>query len=358
VSMLIRGMVRKVGLPPGTLLHTGKTYIDVPHIRVLEYTADDVVEKTFSSAEDVCMSGAGDTITWIRVIGLHNVELIEKIGECFAIHPLVLEDILNTNHRPKMEDYGDYLYIILKSFHNAEDEDEDEGEMDAEQVSLILGKNYVISFQEKSHDLFAPVRERISSAKGRIRKLGADYLAYALIDLIIDKYFVILEDVGERIEDMEDSLVSQPGDNALQEIHVLKRKMLHFRKALWPLREIMNALSRGESALVQESTVFYMRDTYDHTIQLVDALETYRDILSGMLDIYLSSVSNRMNQIMKVLTIISTIFIPLTFIAGVYGMNFKYMPELDFTWGYPAVMAVMLVISLGMIRFFQTRKWL
>jgi len=354
VSRLIRGMVKKFGLPPGALLHTGKTYIDIPHMRILEYNADDAVEKTLHSTEDLGTFISSPTVTWIRVIGLHNVELIEKIGQCFAIHPLVLEDILNTNHRSKMEDYGEYLFFILKSFNNADDADE----MDSEQVSIILGKNYVISFQEKGDELFAPVRERINSAKGRIRKSGADYLAYALMDTIVDKYFVILEDVGEKIEDLEDSLVIQPGQNALQEIHVLKRKMLHFRKALWPLRETMNSLSRGESALVQEGTVLYLRDTYDHTVQLVDALETYRDILSGMLDIYLSSVSNRMNQIMKVLTIISTIFIPLTFIAGVYGMNFKNMPELDFAWGYPAVLLIMVVISLAMIRLFQTRKWL
>jgi len=354
VSILNRGMARKIGLPPGSLLHTGKTYIDIPHVKILDYDAADAVEKIFHSAEELCTYIDSSTVTWIRVIGLHNVELIEKIGQCFAIHPLVLEDILNTNHRPKMEDYGDYLYIILKSFSDAADADG----MDDEQVSIILGKNYVISFQEKGDELFTPVLERISSAKGRIRKSGADYLAYALIDTIVDKYFVILEDVGEKIEDLEDDLVIKPGQNALQEIHVLKRKMLHFRKALWPLREIMNSLSRGESALVQENTILYVRDTYDHTIQLVDALETYRDILSGMLDIYLSSVSNRMNQIMKVLTVISTIFIPLTFIVGVYGMNFKNMPELEYQWGYPAVLVAMLIISLAMVRFFQTRKWL
>jgi magnesium transporter len=293
------------------------------------------------------------TVTWISVEGLSNVGLVEKIGAAFAIHPLVLEDILNTHQRPKQEDYGDYLYIVLQAFVLEAD-----GTTVNEQVSLIVGDGYVLSFQESGRDLFRAVRERINGCKGRIRREGADYLAYSLIDTVVDNYFVVLEALGERLEDLEETLVTTPGQNALQDIHNLKREMLFFRKALWPLREVVGALSRGESPLLKQATLPYVRDAYDHTIQVIDTLETYRDILSGLLDIYLSSISNSLSKIMKVLTIISTFFIPLTFIAGLYGMNFDNMLGQKWEYGYYAVLLVMLTISLGMLRFFRTRKWL
>ncbi|HWQ61939.1 MAG TPA: magnesium/cobalt transporter CorA, partial [Negativicutes bacterium] len=293
------------------------------------------------------------TVTWISVDGLKNVGLIEKIGAAFTIHPLVLEDILNTHQRPKQEDYGEYLYIVLQAFVLEED-----GTAVNEQVSLIVGDGYVLSFQESGRDIFRAVRERINGCKGRIRREGADYLAYSLIDTLVDDYFVVLEALGERLEDLEETLVTKPGQGALQDIHNLKREMLFFRKALWPLREVVGALSRGESPLLKEGTLPYVRDAYDHTIQVIDTLETYRDILSGLLDIYLSSISNRLSQIMKVLTIISTFFIPLTFIAGVYGMNFENMPGLKSEYGYYVVLLVMFAVSMVMVRFFRTRKWL
>jgi len=253
-----------------------------------------------------------------------------------------------------MEDFVDYLFVVLKMLHY----DEKEKAVRAEQVSLILGSNYVISFQETEGDVFDPIRERIRMERGRIRKMGADYLAYSLIDEIVDNYFLILEKLGEKIEDMEDALVTNPTPETLQAIHGLKREMIFLRKSVWPLREVISRLERWESPLIDKSIAIYLRDVYDHTIQVIDAIETFRDMLSGMLDIYLSSISNRMNEIMKVLTMIATIFIPLTLIAGIYGMNFKYMPELESPWGYPMIYLVMLVIGIIMVIYFRRKRWL
>ena len=353
-KLTTEGTVHKMGLPPGTLLHMGRAYNEKVRTNVLTYNAGQAGEKADASLAELSRAKEPGTISWIRVIGLHDTAYVEKIGECFSIHPLVLEDIVNTHRRPRCEDYGSYLYIVLKSFHIEKCGDE----LTADQISLIVGDNYLISFEERENRHLDPLRARILDAAGLIRNKGSDYLAYALIDIIVDHYFVVLEDIGDKIETLEEELVIRPGSNAIQEIHELKRKMLLFRKALWPLREVIGSLGRGESPFIKEGTLIYLRDVYDHTIQVLDTLETYRDILSGMLDIYLSSISNKMNQIMKVLTVISTIFIPLTFIAGVYGMNFKYMPELELVWAYPAVLVFMLAISLGMIRYFHTRKWL
>ena len=279
----------------------------------------------------------------------------KQLGERFGLHPLVVEDILNTDQRPKLEDYGEYLFVVLKSLYHSKIESD---EPEIEQISLVLGPNYVLSFQERAGDEFEPVRERIRSDKGRVRKMGADYLAYSLIDLIVDTYFIVLEKLGERMEILEEELVLNPTTETLQAIHQLKREMVFLRKSTWPLREVIGALERGESPLIQDSTSIYLRDVYDHTIQVIDAVETYRDILSGMLDIYLSSISNRMNEVMKVLTIIATVFIPLTFIAGVYGMNFQHMPELAWPWAYPLVWAVMITIAAVMVVYFQRKRWL
>ena len=347
------GMARKAGLAPETLVHTGRRYGETVKVTVLEYDAENVRERVAGDYTGLTAARAEGQVTWISVEGLHNVEVVERIGQDFAIHPLVMEDILNIEQRPKLEDYGDYLYIVMRSFTVAPG-----GAPAGEQVSLIMGKGYVISFQESDRDLFKAVRDRINGCKGRIRREGADYLAYCLIDTLIDNYFVVLETLGETLEDLEERMVVQTGREALQQIHVLKRDMLFFRKALWPLREVIGVMARGESSLVRPTTLPYIRDIYDHTIQVIDTLETYRDILSGLLDIYLSSISNHLNQIMKVLTIISTIFIPLTFITGVFGMNFKYMPGLEETWGFPAIVLVMLAVCAVMLRFFRTRDWL
>lgn len=291
---------------------------------------------------------------WLNVDGVHQPEIIEQVGKYFNVHPLVLEDIAYTGQRPKMEDLDDYIFVVLRMLRF----DEKESETKAEQVSIVLGRGFIVSFQERQGDVFNAIRERLRNNKGRIRKMAADYLAYTLIDAIVDNYFMILEKVGETIEEIEDILIANPSTETLRIIHDLKREMIFLRKSVWPLREVINRLERSESALINKSTFIYLRDVYDHTIQVMDSVETFRDMLSGMLDIYLSSVSNRMNEIMKVLTVIATIFIPLTFLAGIYGMNFRYMPELDLTWSYPAILVLMFVVAMVMVVFFRRKKWI
>jgi len=303
--------------------------------------------------EDMAFVNASG-VTWLDVDGVHQNEILEAVGVHVNLHPLVIEDIHNTYQRPKVEDYEDYLYIVLKMISW----DVDSTEIQAEQVSLILGQNYVLSFKEDPGDIFDSIRTRLQEGKGRIRKLGADYLAYSLLDQVVDNYFIVLENLGEQIEDLEEELVTNPDASTLQTIHHLKRELIFLRKSIWPLREAISSLERGESSLFQPETLVYLRDVYDHTIQVIDTIETFRDMVSGMLDIYLSSVSNHMNEVMKVLTIIATIFIPLTFIAGIYGMNFVNMPELQWPWGYFMVWGVMIIIFIGMLIFFKRKKWL
>ena len=320
----------------------------------MDYDESQFQEKEAKKVEDCFLFKDKPTVTWINIDGIHKLDIIEKIGTHFNLHPLVLEDIVNTAQRPKMEDFTDYIFIVLKMLQF----DEQENKTAVEQVSLILGSNYVISFQESEGDVFNSIRERIRSNKGRLRKMGPDYLAYCLIDAIVDGYFAILENYGERIEDIEDTVVANPTPETLHSIHSLKGEMIFLRKSVWPLREVINRLERWESPLVSKSLDIYLRDVYDHTIQIIDAIETFRDMLSGMLDIYLSSISNRMNEVMKVLTIIATIFIPLTLITGIYGMNFKFMPELEHPWGYPMAYLIMFAISILMLAYFRRKKWL
>ena len=346
---------QKAGLPPGTLIHIGEKKREEPKITILDYDEARFQEREVKSIEECFPFKEKPTVTWINVEGLHQVEVLERLGGCYGLHPLVLEDILNTDQRPKMEDYGEYIYIVLKMLNY----DDKSGQIEAEQISLVLGQNFVLSFQEgKEGDVFGLLRERLRGAKGRIRKMGADYLAYSLIDSVVDHYFIILERLGERVEFLEEELVTEPTTKTLQEIYNLKREMIFLRKAVWPLREVISGLERGESSLIQQNTQIYFRDVYDHTIQVIDTIETFRDTVSGMLDIYLSSVSNRLNAVMKVLTIIATIFMPLTFLAGIYGMNFKYMPELEWRWGYPLVWMIMIAIGIFMLIYFRKKKWL
>ncbi|HMK56052.1 MAG TPA: magnesium/cobalt transporter CorA [Dissulfurispiraceae bacterium] len=352
---LIKDRSKKIGQPPGTLIHIGDEHLNDVRISVLDYSEDQFREIESASAEACYPFKDSDSVTWINIEGLHQPEVFEKLGQCYGLHPLVLEDIMATDQRPKMEDFGDYIFIVLKMITY----DGRNGGPDIEQVSLILGKNFVLSFQEgKAGDVFDPIRQRLRTAKGRIRKMGADYLVYGLMDSIVDNYFGVLEKLGEEIEAIEDRLVADPAPETLRFIHALKRDMIFLRKSVWPLREVIGSLERGESTLVTESTGIYLRDVYDHTIQVIDTIETFRDMLSGMLDIYLSSVSNRLNAVMKVLTVISTIFFPLSFIVGLYGMNFKYMPELEWRWGYPTVLVVMLTIAACMLLLFKRKKWL
>jgi magnesium transporter len=354
MQKLIKKRSKKAGLPPGSLVHIGEKKAEIQKITVMDYDETHFQEKEIKTIEECFLFKDKPTVTWINIDGLHQVEILEKLGECYGLHPLVLEDILNTDQRPKMEDYGEYLYIVLRMLNY----NDKSSEIESEQISLVLGPNFVFSFQEREGDTFNPIRDRIRNSKGRIRKMGADHLAYTLLDSIIDNYFIILEKLGEKIEFLEEEVVTQPGPETLQTIHHLKREMIFLRKGVWPLREVISGLERGESSLIKESTRIYLRDVYDHTIQTIDTIETYRDMVSGMLDIYLSSISNRLNAVMKVLTIIATIFMPLTFLAGIYGMNFKYMPELEWRWGYPVVWFAVVLISVSMLIYFKRKKWL
>jgi len=336
-------------------VHIGEERAGQPLLTLIDYDEANHQETEVKSVEECFSFRDKPTVTWINVEGIHDVTVVEKLGNCFGLHPLVLEDILNTDQRPKMEVYGDYLYIVLKMLYDGDGNRPVEGE----QVSLILGSNFVISFQEgKEGDVFNPVRERIRSGKGLLRKMGSDYLVYSLIDTIVDNYFLILERLGEKIELLEEHLVAYPTAPTLQEIQKFKNQMIFVRRMVWPLREVISGLGRKESTLVKETTEIYLRDVYDHVVQIMDTVEVYREMLSGMLDIYLSSVSNRLNSVMKVLTIIATIFMPLTFIAGIYGMNFKYMPELEWRWGYPAVWLMVVLIGISMLIYFKKKKWL
>jgi len=345
---------KKAGLPPGTLMHIGDKKTEKTRITLIDYDEAQVQEKEIKNVEECFPFKDTPTVTWINIDGIHDVEVIEKIGKHFNLHPLLREDIANTDQRPKMEDFCDHIFVVLRMLEY----DEVKKSIKSEQISLVVGSNFVISFQESTGDIFNPLRERIRTGKGRVRKTGADYLAYSLIDAIVDNYFIILEKIGERIEEIEEKLVTNPTPETLKIIHELKSEMIFLRKSVWPLREVISGLQSMESPLIKESTAVYLRDVYDHTIQVIDTVETFRDMLSGMLDIYLSSISNKMNEIMKVLTIIATIFIPLTFIAGVYGMNFKYMPELEWQFGYFAILILMSVIGFLMLIYFRGKKWL
>lgn len=352
---LAQKMSKMVGLPPGSLVHIGEQRADKVRIDVINYNDKDFQEKMIEQIDECFIFKEKPDVSWINVEGIHQPEIIQKLGDCYGFHPLILEDILNTGQRPKIEDFRDYMYIVFKMLYHRDKSDE----IVTEQISLILGQNFVISFQEGIEgDVFNQIRERIKNDKGRIRQMGADYLAYSLMDAVVDNYFVILERLGERIELLEEDLVSHPTPNTLNMLHNLKREMIFLRKSIWPLREVVGTLERGDTLLINESTRRYLKDVYDHSIQVIETIEIFRDMLSGMLDIYLSSISNRLNEIMKVLTLIATIFMPLTFIVGVYGMNFKYMPELEWRWGYPLILGVMLAVGIIMLTYFKRKKWL
>jgi magnesium transporter len=344
----------KSGLPPGSLVHVGEKKEEEVRITVIDYDENEISERVIASPDECISYKDKNTVSWINIDGLHDMNVIRKIGEIFGLHPLVLEDIVNTGQRPKMDDFEDYIFITARMlFYKEEDM-----EIVSEQFSLILGSKYVISFQETVGDVFDPVRERLRKGKGRIRKKDPDYLAYSLMDAIVDGYFIVLEKIGEDIESLEEELMADPKTETLNKIHYLKRELISLRKSVWPLREVISLLSRGETDLVKENTIIFIRDVYDHTIQVIDTIETYRDMVSGMLDVYLSSISNRMNEVMKVLTVIATIFIPLTFVAGIYGMNFKYMPELEWHWGYHLALGMMSFIGVIMYVWFRRRRFL
>jgi magnesium transporter len=346
------------GTAPGTLRPPEAPLDNSPvHVTVIDYGPDHLEEKVIQRAEELLPYRDSKTVTWINIEGLHDLPLIEALGRDFDIHPLTLEDVLNCGQRPKIEDYGTYHFLVFKSMFLRE------GGLELEQISFILGQNYVITLQEVPGDSFEAVRQRIRRGKGLIRKAGPDYLLYALVDALVDEFFPILERYGEQIEELEDEVILQPSPQILQRVHSAKRDLLVLRRTAWPERDTISAFSREESHLIRQETQVYIRDCYDHIIQVIDMIETYRDLASGLQEAYLSSLSNRMNEVMKVLTIISTIFIPLTFIAGIYGMNFApdtspfNMPELRWYWGYPFSLALMAIVAIGLIIFFRRRGW-
>jgi magnesium transporter len=345
---------RKAGLPSESLVYTGERKDKSTTIHVIDYDERSFVETEVPSIEECLSYKDKPTVTWINIEGVNDASVLEKFGECFGLHRLVMEDIMNTDQRPKLEDYSGHLYFVLKMLSNGT-----AGQIVIEQISIILGPNFVLSFQEGiKGDVFNMIRERLRNSKGRIRKMGADYLAYALLDVIVDNYFLILEKLGESIEALEDELIEAPTQKTVQKIYQCKRELIFLHNAVWPLREVVNALAKQESALIHEATIPFIRDVYDHVIHVIDSVDIYRETISGMLDMYLSSVSNRLNQVMKVLTVIATIFMPLTFLVGLYGMNFKHMPELEWRYGYPAVLGIMVAIVAVMLLVFKRRKWM
>jgi magnesium transporter len=344
--------IGKVGAVPGSLVFMGKQRSEAVTMRLMHYG-----ETTFEESLDVKdMPGLPNhgCVQWLDIVGLHDAETMRKVGERYKLHPLVLEDIMNTGQRPKAEFADDYFFIVLKMIMRSKDGLSTK----IEQVSFVVGDGWLLTFQEEEGDIFEILRERIRKDKGRVRKAEADYLAYALIDAIVDNYFVVLEDFGDRIEALETNLMGGKSQGQLGNLQVIKREIISLRKSIWPMREVVNNFIKAESLLIAKETRPYLHDLYDHCIQIIDTIESYRDIVGGMQDLYLSVVNNKMNEIMKVLALISTIFLPMTLVAGIYGMNFKNMPELDAAWGYPAAMTLMLVIGLSMFFLFKRRNWL
>jgi len=341
-------------MPPGTLVFIGERRVETPSIDIIDYAATQVREFSVKTAAECVPFINDETVTWINITGLHDTAFIQKVGETFSIHPLLLEDIVNTGQRPKFQDHGNMLFFVLRMLYK----NQGMNEIISEQVTIVLGRNFVLTFQEMPGDVFDVIRNRIRTGGGRIRRSNAAYLAYALIDAIVDNYFCILEEMDEKIENAQQAALDEPIPPTLNRIHALKHELVSIRRQLWPLREAISLLQKTENPLIEKELAPYLHDVYEHTFQLLDTIESMREMISTALETYMSSVSNRMNEIMKVLTIISTIFIPLTFIAGVYGMNFEYMPELSWPLGYAAVLGVMAAIGSAMVLFFKRRQWI
>ncbi|NJW53276.1 magnesium/cobalt transporter CorA [Salinimicrobium oceani] len=339
---------------PGTVTYVGTKEQAETVLEVIDYNADHFERFNSKSPEDAFQFEAEDRTTWINIDGLSNTAEIEKVGKYYDLHPLIIEDIVNTNQRPKIDEYDDYFFIVAKMLYYRED-----GRLENEHISIVLGKNYVITFQEAGGDVFEGVRERLSKAKGRIRSRGADYLAYALLDAIVDNYFLVVEEMSDKIETMEENLIhAQPNDDTTLEIQELKRTMLRIRRAVNPLREVVSRLEKIDNELVQQQTINYIKDLYDHLIQVSENIEIYREMTWGLMDMYMTTISNKMNEVMKVLTIMASIFIPLTFLAGLYGMNFEYMPELHYKYSYPALLGIMFFLLMLMLYYFKKKRWM
>jgi magnesium transporter len=346
---------RKTGLSPGTLVHLGRRMAERTRLEVIQCRAGrPPVQETLTDADDLARLRGAEGLVWLDVNGIHDVELIGRIGEVFGLHPLLLEDVVNAHQRPKFEAHGELLFLVLKMLLlNGETRG-----VEMEQVSVVIGAGFVLTFQERERDTYDPVRRRLADPATQIRQHGSDFLAYALVDTIVDNYFAVLEATGDRIEELEDRLVASPDQETLREVYGVKRRLVELRRVVWPLRDALAGVARGDTPLIHASTLPYLRDVQDHTLRVIDTLETYRDMTATLVEMYMSGASHRLNEVMRVLTVIATIFIPLTFLVGVYGMNFDVLPELHWPWAYPALWGVMAVIAGGMLVFFRRRRWL
>lgn len=346
--------IKHIGQVPGTLIYTGKKSDKDFHVECFDYTKENIEESIVLNIDDVLNYKETDSVTWINVDGLKHTDKIENIGKLYGLHPLVLEDIVNTTQRPKIDEYDDYIFLVLKMLYY-----DDKEQLVVEQVSFVLGKNFVLTFQEDEGDVFDQIRERLRFSKGRIRGMKSDYLLYTLIDAIVDNYFKIIETLGNKIEDLEMELFSgNVRDNLNIEVQLLKREILRIRRAIFPLREIISRIEKNENTLIYKRTITYYRDVYDHLIQVSENIDIYREMIWSLMEMYMATISNRMNEVMKVLTIIATIFIPLTFIAGIYGMNFENMPELHYRYSYYILWGIMAVLFIAMLFYFKRKKWL
>ncbi len=344
----------KRGLPPGSIVYVGRQVSRETQINAMAYDAASLDETSLEKSGIDDFSVESDKTVWMNVDGVHDVDLVEAVGKRFSLHPLTMEDIVNTRQRPKFEDFDDYIFLVFKMLRPA-------GETlstVAEQVSLILTSGALISFQEEPGDVFETVRERIRKNRGRIRHSGADYLFFSLMDATVDGYFDVLERLGERISRLDDEVLNNPQPDTLRRVHEMKRELAYLRRCVWPLREMVSGIQKRDNDMLTEGLDVYLRDLHDHVVQVIDTVESYRDVLSGLTDLYLSVVSNRMNEVMKVLTLIATIFIPITFVAGIYGMNFDHMPELHWRWSYPVVWLIMIAAASGMLVYFKRKRWL
>ena len=346
---------KTAGLPPGSIIFTGDRKVERIDLHYLEFNEASIDEQKLDNLSITDFHEPNpEMIQWYDVRGLHDTELITQIGNTFQVHPLVLEDIVDIRQRPKFDEYETGSYLAFRSLKF----DAEEKKVDTQQISIFFGMGFILSFQEETDDLFESIRNRLRTARGKIRKRGADYLAYALLDATVDHYFFVLDEMETAIESLEEEILQRPGENSKSKIHQLKQEMLTVRKSVFPLREAINSFSKSDSEFISEESQIFIRDLYDHTIQVIDMVETYRDLLNGLQDLYLSEISFRMNQVMQILTIITTIFVPLSFLAGLYGMNFDHIPELHWKYGYFILLGFMLIISIGLLYYFRRKKWL
>lgn len=354
MARFLKNSSESSGNVPGAPVFIGTQKVDKAVIRVIDFNSDLYEELNLDDVEDLQRFVESETVSWISVYGLHDIDLIKKLGEIFSLHPLVLEDIVNTGQRPKFEEYDNELFMVLKMLRF----DKENEVVQSDQLSIIVGKNYLISFHEKPIDVFQPVRDRIRKHRGRIRISGSDYLAYAMLDTIVDNYIISIEAIGSRIEDLEEAVLDDPSDEVLNQITSYKREINYLRKSIRPARELIIGFAKSDTDMVTDKTIPFLKDLQDLSSQATEALDSYREMLSDQLGIYNTSVGNKLNEIMKVLTIFAAIFIPLTFVAGIYGTNFEYLPELKFKYSYFIFWGIMITVAGLMVRFFRRKGWM